>query len=68
MTKSKSITVKLDEHDLKLIFESICMYDMRNDGYMTSNINDSFHYLYSLSHEVGFNYDEPHLIHYDDDI
>ena len=62
-----TIEVKLDKHDLKLIFESICMYDMRHDGYMTTNINDSFHYLYSLSREVGFNYDEPHLIRYDDD-
>ena len=54
--------VELDKHDLKLIFESICMYDMRKDGLMTNDINDSFHYLYSISREVGFNYDEPHLI------
>ena len=67
MTISEGIEVKLDKHDLKLIFESICMYDMRNDGYMTTDINNSFHYLYSLSSEVGFNYDKPHLITFDDE-
>ena len=61
-----TIEVKLDKHDLKLIFESICMYDMENDGYMTSDINDSFHYLYSISSKVGFNYDKPHLITFDE--
>ena len=66
MTETESITVKLDKHDLKLIFESICMYDMEKEGHMTTDINSSFHYLYSLSREVGFNYDEPHLIRYDD--
>ena len=36
--------LELDRNDLKLIFESICFYDMHKD--MPSELNDSFHYLY----------------------
>ena len=36
--------LELDRNDLKLIFESICFYDMHED--MPSELNDSFHYLY----------------------
>ena len=61
-----TIEVKLDNHDLKLIFESICMYDMENDGCMTSSMNDSFHYLYSLCSKVGLNYDKQHLTTFDE--
>ena len=41
--------VDLDKHDLKMIFESLCFYDMHKDHYFNSVENDSFHYLYSLT-------------------
>jgi len=37
--------LELDKNDLKLIFESICFYDMYHED-MPSELNDSFHYLY----------------------
>ena len=37
--------LELDRNDLKLIFESICFYDMYHED-MPSELNDSFHYLY----------------------
>ena len=52
-----TIEVKLDKHDLKLIFESICMYDLQKNDDMTDDINSSFHYLYNISKKVAFDYD-----------
>lgn len=59
MRSSKSITVTLDEHDLKMISTAICYFDMHEDGNYkqwfgkdTDHANDSFHYLYSLTSEV----------------
>ncbi len=37
--------LELDKNDLKLIFESICFYDMYHED-MPSELNDSFRYLY----------------------
>jgi len=41
--------IKVDKNDLKLIFDSLCYFDLHNDGqgYYTEDLNDSFHYLYS---------------------
>ena len=59
--------VELDKHDFELIFQSICYFDHFEEfdewfGKDWEEVNKSFHYLYSISREVGFNYDEPHLI------
>ena len=37
--------LELDRNDLKLIFESICFYDMYHED-MPPELNDSFRYLY----------------------
>ena len=46
----------LDENDLKLIFQSICYFDMYEGGEYekwfgknADKVNESFHYLYSIS-------------------
>lgn len=59
MTSSKSRTVTLDEHDLKMIRTSLCYFDMYESGDYdewfgkdADHANDSFHYLYSLTDEV----------------
>ena len=50
--------VKLDKYDLELIHQAICYFDMHNDGEYDrwfgddcDKVNESFHYLYSLSQE-----------------
>ena len=55
MTISEGIEVKLDKNDLKLMFDALCYFDMDHDGtgYYTDALNDSFHYLYSISKKVG---------------
>ena len=57
MIMDNTIEVKLDKHDLKLIFESICMYDLQKNDDMTDDINSAFHYLYNISKKVAFDYD-----------
>ena len=48
--------VTLDKYDLKLIRTALCYFDMYEDGNYDEwfgkdceKVNDSFHYLYSLS-------------------
>ena len=50
-----TIEVKLDKNDLKLMFDALCYFDMDHDGtgYYTDALNDSLHYLYSISKKVG---------------
>ena len=48
--------IEVDKHDIKLIFEAICFYDMHHQEEMSSDLNDSFHYLYGETSEVGLNY------------
>ena len=50
--------VELDKYDFELIFQSICYFDMYEDGEYkkwfgknAGKVNESFHYLYSLSQE-----------------
>ena len=42
--------VKLNENDLKLMFDAICYFDMDHDGtgYYTDELNESFHRLYEI--------------------
>lgn len=44
--------VELDEHDLQLIFQSLCYFDHYEDYDQwfddADKANESFHYLYSL--------------------
>ena len=46
----KTVEVKLDKNDIKLMFDALCYFDMNHGGtgYYTDALNDSFHYLYSL--------------------
>ena len=53
-----TIDVKLDKHDLKLIHTALCYFDMYEDGDYDKwfgkdcdKVNNSFHYLYSISRE-----------------
>ena len=48
--------IEVNKHDIKLIFEAICFYDMHHQEEMSSNLNNSFHYLYGKTSEVGLNY------------
>jgi len=50
--------VELDKYDFELIHRAICYFDCYHDGEYdkhfgknASKINESFHYLYSLSQE-----------------
>ena len=50
--------VELDKHDFELIHQSICYFDHYNGGEYdkwfgkdADKVNESFHYLYSLSSE-----------------
>ena len=45
--------IKVDKHDLKLMFEALCYFDMYEDGNYEEwfgkdehHANESFHYLY----------------------
>ena len=49
---------KLDKHDIESIYQSICYFDMYEDGKYekwfgkdADKVNESFHYLYSLCNE-----------------
>jgi len=49
---------ELGKHDFQLIYESLCFFDLHNDGYYekwfgkdADKVNESFHHLYSLSQE-----------------
>ena len=49
------MNIKLDKHDIELIYQSICYFDMFEDGDYekwfgkdADKVNESFHYLYSL--------------------
>tara|TARA_A100001515_G_scaffold61577_1_gene48398 strand:+ start:548 stop:727 length:180 start_codon:yes stop_codon:yes gene_type:complete len=51
---------ELDKHDFQLIYKSICYFDMYEDGKYhewfgkdADKVNESFHYLYSLSGELS---------------
>ena len=50
--------IEVDKHDLEFIFQTICYFDMYEDGKYekwfgenANQANDSFHYLYSLCQE-----------------
>ena len=50
--------IELDKHDFELIYQSICYFDMNEDGNYkewfgenSSAVNESFHYLLSLCKE-----------------
>ena len=52
------MNIKLDKHDIELIYQSICYFDMYEDGNYekwfgkdADKVNESFHYLYSLCNE-----------------
>ena len=52
------MNIKLDKHDIELIYQSICYFDMYEDGKYekwfgkdADKVNESFHYLYSLCNE-----------------
>ena len=51
------MNIKLDKHDIELIYQSICYFDMYEDDYEewfgkdADKVNESFHYLYSLCNE-----------------
>jgi len=49
----KTIEVKLDKNDIRLMFDALCHFDMYHSGtgYYTDDLNNSFHYLYSLLKE-----------------
>ena len=53
----KTVEVKLDKNDIKLMFDALCYFDMNHGGtgYYTDALNDSFHYLYSLLKEGEIN-------------
>ena len=51
-------TIEVDEHVRQLLFTSLCYFDSHNDGEYdewfgkdAGKVNESFHYLYSLSQE-----------------